>query len=74
MNCFHCRSNDLRLSRLHSFDIPKLFLLKIPVRCRSCRERFYASLFPAWKLGFSAKAARRRQHPERKVDGGSALV
>jgi len=71
MNCFHCRSNDLRLSRIHLHDIRALLLLKVPVRCRSCRERFYTALHSAWSL--SGKNGRRRPKG-RNIGGGSAMA
>jgi hypothetical protein len=56
VNCLYCGSNRLRLSRFHLFDIPRLLVLQLPVRCRSCGERFDAFAFEAWKLGLTKKA------------------
>jgi DNA-directed RNA polymerase subunit N (RpoN/RPB10) len=56
VKCFYCQSNRLRLSHFHLFDIPRLLILQLPVRCRSCGERFYAIVFEAWKLGLTKKA------------------
>jgi hypothetical protein len=42
--CPSCASSDLRTSRFRRTDIRRLFLLKVPLRCRICRERYYAPL------------------------------
>lgn len=67
MRCYHCRSSNLRLSHIHLFDIPKMLTLKIPVRCRSCRERFYVTLNLALRIGAQEKAARKRQREDRNI-------
>lgn len=74
MRCFHCRSSDLRLSHIHLYDVPKILRLKIPVRCRSCHERFYVSLNLALRIGFLAKGARKRHGQDRNTSGGSATA
>ena len=59
LNCLYCYSSRLRFSRFHLFDIPRLLFLQLPVRCRSCGERFYANIFVAWKLGFVKKTGQK---------------
>jgi hypothetical protein len=43
--CCQCSSNHLRRSKLRSTDLNELFRLHIPVRCRSCHERQFISIF-----------------------------
>ena len=40
MNCPHCGTPRFADSRIRLGDIPRLFLLQVPVRCLLCRERF----------------------------------
>ena len=42
MRCPKCKSENIRHARLRLFDLPKLFVLNSPVRCRKCRKRWYA--------------------------------
>jgi hypothetical protein len=62
VNCLYCYSSRLRFSRFHLFDVSRLLMLQLPVRCRSCGERFYASIFRAWKLGLVKKTAHKPPH------------
>ena len=62
MECYFCRSSDLRLSHFRLFDLRPLLSLKIPVRCRSCRERDYVKLSEVRPLIFSGKASRHRKN------------
>lgn len=50
LSCRDCGSTDLRTSELRPPDFFRLFALRYPVRCRNCRLRWYASIFPALKL------------------------
>ena len=74
MNCFHCGSNDLRLSNLGSRDLPDLIMLRVPVRCRFCRDRFLTGLFRAWREGILNKPAPRLQYKRRSANSGSAIT
>lgn len=74
MNCIFCRSRNLRLSQIHTFDLPQFFLLRIPMRCRFCRTRMYVNIFSAWNLLHREKVARKRQHKDAKVGGDSAAA
>jgi DNA-directed RNA polymerase subunit RPC12/RpoP len=42
--CSRCGYSTLRPSRLRSSDILHLLLLTLPVRCKTCRERYFVSL------------------------------
>jgi hypothetical protein len=44
MNCPYCDSSKVRRSRVRFSDVLQLLLLRIPVRCRNCKERGYISL------------------------------
>jgi hypothetical protein len=50
--CFSCGSSNLRLShfRLMLFDVFGLAVLRLPVRCRYCRERFHLNVLSAMKV------------------------
>jgi uncharacterized Zn-finger protein len=50
--CFSCGSSNLRLAhpRVMLYDMVWLALLRLPVRCRYCRERFYLNIVSAIKL------------------------
>jgi hypothetical protein len=61
MNCPWCGSSSLRNSRLRPADFPRLFFLQYPVRCRSCEERYFASIFLALKLRAAAKSRRQEK-------------
>jgi len=67
MNCLWCESSSVRNSRLRLADIPRLLLLRWPVRCRACDERYYVTVFSAWSLHQATKARRierrRRESP-----------
>jgi hypothetical protein len=56
MKCIYCQSSRLRFSHIQFFDFEHLFLLQMPVRCRSCQERFYSSIFRSWRLTFPKKS------------------
>ena len=64
MNCTWCGSASLRNSRLRPADLPRLLLLQYPVRCRSCEERYFASVFFAIKLRAAAKVRREKRREE----------
>jgi hypothetical protein len=50
MVCPSCYSPHLRLSKFRSRDIAQLFVLRYPVRCRTCGERTYSNLLRALTL------------------------
>jgi hypothetical protein len=58
MNCQWCGSPSIRNSRLRLADLPLLSLLRYPVRCRSCEERYFISVFAALKRRGAEKARR----------------
>ena len=40
--CPTCYKNEFRISRPRPEDRLQMLLLKVPVRCKNCRERLYA--------------------------------
>jgi hypothetical protein len=50
MNCPHCGTPRFADSRIRLRDIPRLFLLQVPVRCLLCRERFSISMSMASRM------------------------
>lgn len=50
MNCPHCGTPRFRDSRVRLTDIPRLFLLQVPVRCLLCRERFAIRMSEASRM------------------------
>jgi len=74
MECFHCGSDHLRISSFHIHDVPEFLLLRVPIRCRSCSERFYVQVFSAWKHGLVGKASAKHSHARSKADNDSAVA
>jgi hypothetical protein len=71
MNCRWCGSSSIRTSRLRLADLPRLFTLQLPMRCRSCEERYFANIFSALKFRGAEKArrlARRRKDADSTHD------
>ncbi len=71
MKCSLCESNRMHTSRLRGADIPRIFILQYPVRCRSCMERRYVSLFDGLNLRKSEKL--RQQEARRSSQGATDL-
>jgi hypothetical protein len=74
VNCYHCGSGRIRLSRIRASDIVRIFQLKIPVRCRSCMERRHVNLFLAWKKGIVGKPPRKEPQRQKKIDRGESAA
>jgi len=58
MNCPHCGTPQFRDSRVRLTDIPRLFLLQVPVRCLLCRERFSIGMSLASRMRRNANVGR----------------
>lgn len=56
IQCCKCGRSNFRPSRIHRFDFKRLAVLELPVRCRICRRRGFASLLSALKLALEAKS------------------
>ncbi len=65
--CRICGRADFRLSRLRSRDLGRVLAFQYPVRCRTCRERFYVFALRALTIG---RGARHPQGPQ-PVENGS---
>jgi DNA-directed RNA polymerase subunit RPC12/RpoP len=48
--CYQCGSEFLRRSHFRSDDLTELLRLHWPVRCRSCSERQFVSVFRIMSL------------------------
>lgn len=58
-NCDACGSTRFRVSRFRVSDVPRLFILRYPIRCLICHRRTYASM--SWVMEFKHKRAKRKQ-------------
>lgn len=58
MVCPTCYKSDFRLSRFRSTDLPALFTLRYPVRCRACSHRMHAGPMAAFQLWQERKRKR----------------
>ena len=58
VKCKFCGSMNLRPSHFQLIDLAFLFILRFPVRCRECRERFTASIFSIPEIRRKAEARR----------------
>lgn len=66
-HCRECGSGNLRPSHFQVTDLAYLFVLRSPVRCRTCRQRFHVSIFSIGKIRREAEARRaREEYEERK--------
>ncbi len=57
-NCYECGATRFRISRLRISDVPRLFILRYPVRCVSCHTRTYASI--SGIMAYKRKRARQK--------------
>jgi DNA-directed RNA polymerase subunit RPC12/RpoP len=48
--CYQCGSTSLRASHFRGDDLTELLMLHWPVRCRSCSERQFVSIFSVLTL------------------------
>ena len=67
MHCPFCDSHSLRISRFRFSDIYQLLLLRLPVRCRNCRERSYVPMAQAHRI---RQASRLRRQGDRMRRAG----
>ncbi len=71
VQCVYCHSSHMRFSRFRLSDLPRLLLLQVPVRCYSCEERVYASIFSAWNMRSAREKARKRRGQEQPKQSGA---
>ena len=55
MNCHFCGSSRLRYSRFRVSDLPYIFLIRLPVRCRNCQARSYIWISQAMAIRRATK-------------------
>jgi len=55
MGCIYCGSTNLRNSQIRVSDWPSLLLLKMPFRCRSCKERTYLGVVEMFRIFVTKK-------------------
>ncbi len=56
MQCLECGSVKIRPSRLRLSDMPRLMLLRMPVRCHTCLSRTYTPLVLALRMRQARRA------------------
>jgi hypothetical protein len=62
LRCSCCGSRNLRPSHIRLFyDVIQFLMLRWPVRCRRCRERFHVNIRPAKKLRNERNALRENE-------------
>ena len=52
-SCLDCGSSDVRQAHLRLADLVFLLGLKYPVRCRTCKKRWFVPIFAARQLPHS---------------------
>ena len=67
VHCPRCGLRTIRSSQFRLFDLPRLLMLRSPMRCRSCRTRFYITVFERMRLHREAKARRSGPKPTNKA-------
>jgi DNA-directed RNA polymerase subunit RPC12/RpoP len=51
LRCTNCGSRNVRPAHIRLLtDILQFVILRLPVRCRYCRERFHVAIHAAFKL------------------------
>jgi hypothetical protein len=48
--CHECGSTDIRIAHFRFGDALRLFIFRYPVRCRDCKNRWYAPIALAREL------------------------
>lgn len=60
-HCHRCGDRNLRPAHLRWTDMACLLVLRLPVRCRYCRARFYVSMLKIGRIRREAEAQRARE-------------
>ncbi len=62
LRCSCCGSRKVRPSHIRLlYDVPQFLMLRWPVRCRYCRERFHVNIRAAMRLRADKNAWRKNQ-------------
>jgi len=56
IQCSECGSYSFRISRFRLMDLNRLFVLKYPIRCRSCYQRIHAPVAEVLKVGANQRS------------------
>jgi len=64
LKCPFCGHPNIRPSKIRFSDIPYLFCFLRPIRCRSCYERYYLSIFGVRAIRAKIRAQQIRQHTD----------
>lgn len=67
VRCPHCGLRTIRRSQIRVMDVPRLLLLRYPMRCRTCRARFYITIFALVRLRKEARARRAARNSTSKA-------
>lgn len=70
IQCRKCGRSNFRLSKLHRFDLRRLLLFHVPVRCRVCHHRGYTSILHALEIAGEPKPVAR----VRRADEGAESI
>ncbi len=71
MICPHCGSAKFRASKLRVLDLPRLLILRYPVRCRICYKRKFVGILLAMKVRRADKIRHEEVHRRRKIEASS---
>lgn len=72
MRCILCGSTNFRLSRLRVSDLPRMVVLRYPVRCRDCHKRAFMGLPFALKVGYEDRLRHQQKHGKGRAAPGRA--
>jgi hypothetical protein len=60
--CRICGKSTVHISHFRLFDVLRLILLQLPVRCRTCRRRYYVSISQANVIRNEAPTRKHNSH------------
>ena len=71
--CPNCWSSEIRSSHFRFVDLAWLVMLKLPLRCEECQQRFHASLFFMAKKNRELKLAKLQESAKQPEAGESEI-
>ncbi|MGH9605379.1 MAG: hypothetical protein ACRD3N_06725 [Terracidiphilus sp.] len=74
MKCMQCGETSFRTSRLRKSDVPQLFHFHYPVRCRTCKLRYFVNLIEAWNVHRADLVRREEQRHKKPGAGGETIA
>jgi hypothetical protein len=60
--CRICGKSTVRISHFRLLDVLRLILLQLPVRCHTCRRRYYVSISQANVIRNEAHTRKHNSH------------